>query len=484
MRNRFLHLALLLSVLAVGAGGTAGTGSGDSLAPSRVFVLAGDENMLGRGQPLTAGEPSDSRLFVLRNGAWEVAADPLGKPSSSKNGVGLGMTFGLRVLADEPSATVGLVMCAAAESRMRDWQSGKLLKTCIATARAASDHVDGVLFLQGRADARRQSDAQAWEKRFAAMLSGFRAQLGVAMPYVVGQLGAVGSRYSYAGLVRDEQTAAANDYPGVSLVPTLDLPVGPDGYTFTVDGYKTLGARFESAWHAASAVWHPPDEVFVLAGQSNMVGRGKPISAGTLESSPSLLNLRDGVWAFASDPLGPLSKKDSGVGPGMTFGLRVLQHRPDTSIGLVLCAVGGTSISDWQPGGSLYRTCVSEAQATGARIGGILFLQGEADSDTQDAASAWEGKFDQMLAAFRSDLGSDVPFVLGQIGAIENGGNQDYRYAPVVRAGQADAAATNPGVALATTDDLPLADDVHFTVDAYKTIGERFGDGWWSLAGP
>jgi Carbohydrate esterase, sialic acid-specific acetylesterase len=221
-----------------------------------------------------------------------------------------------------------------------------------------------------------------------------------------------------------------------------------------------------------------PDEVFILAGQSNMSGRGRPAKKGTCNTSPQLLEWVNGGWQVATDPLRGVDK-EKGVGPGMTFGLRVLQYRPNETVGLILCSVGGTSITQWLPSGSLYQTCVSEALATGRPLGGMLFLQGESDSHYPDEASTWKANFQQMLDAYRAQFGPQVPFLLGQIGAL------DGPAAAIVRQQQAEAAAENPRVALVVTDDLPMEPDhQHFPISSYKVIGERFGDAWWSLAGP
>ena len=477
MRSRFPLAVILVALLAAAVGQVARPSARGSTTPGKVFILAGDENMLGRGLPLSDGEPPDPRLLLWRQGSWQVADDPLGDPADSHNGVGSGMTFGLRVLADEPSSTVGLIMCATAGADLR-WQS-RHVKDCVKAVRAAGGNVAGVLFLEGRQEARNKKLAKLWAGKFGSVISTFRSQLGINMPYLIGELGDLqGSSYRWASTVRDQQNEAATR-PGVFLVPTLDLPIAADGTDFTVDGYKTLGARFEDAWHQASATWRPPDEVFVLAGQSNMLGRGKPISAGTQNNSPTILIRRGSIWQIGSDPLGPSNDRENAVGPGMTFALQVLHYQPGEVIGLIMCAVGGTSISQWRPTGSLYHNCVAPAETAGAPVAGILFLQGESDSGGSAEAAAWKGRFEEMLAGFRNDLGPDVPFVLGQIGHIEDAG---YRFAPEVRAAQADAAAENPGVALVTTSDLPM-NGVHFTVDSYKTIGQRFGDGWWQLAG-
>jgi hypothetical protein len=221
-----------------------------------------------------------------------------------------------------------------------------------------------------------------------------------------------------------------------------------------------------------------PDEVFVLAGQSNMLGRGFPLSDGAASDS-HLAVWRTKAWKVAADPLGDPKVTDNGVGPGMTFGLGALQHLQPETVGIVMCAVAGTTISKWQPGRSVYTDCVNQVHAAGGHIDGILFLQGESDATNQSDADNWGKRFKVVLNGFRADLGSDVPFVLGQIGTISASG---FKYQKTVRDQQAKAATGKPGLVMIMTKDLATGSDgLHFTVASYKTIGDRFATAWWQL---
>jgi hypothetical protein len=54
------------------------------------------------------------------------------------------------------------------------------------------------------------------------------------------------------------------------------------------------------------------------------------------------------------------NRKTCGVGPGLVFAKALLRTRSDVHrIALVPCAVGGTSIDEWQPTGALYQNMVS-----------------------------------------------------------------------------------------------------------------------------
>jgi hypothetical protein len=245
---------------------------------------------------------------------------------------------------------------------------------------------------------------------------------------------------------------------------------------WTKAGSASLIAALAVALPASSTA-EPPIQVFVLAGQSNMVGRAEPVSDGT-GPTPNLLQWNNGAWQPAADPLGPDSEPDSGVGPGMTFGIGVLAHEPPgTTVGLIMCARGSTSIGNWIPGSSVYSSCRKAVSAAGGQIAGIVFLQGEHEAANPNGGEQWAAGFAKSEPAFEHDFGP-TPFVLGQIGNLDP---ERSPYQQQVRDAQAAAATAHPEIALVTTTDLPV-EGVHFTVSAEKTLGTRFADAWYTLS--
>jgi hypothetical protein len=215
-----------------------------------------------------------------------------------------------------------------------------------------------------------------------------------------------------------------------------------------------------------------PFRVFVLAGQSNMVGRGEPVWNGT-GPVPGVVAWNGSAWVQGSDPLPALSDTVVGVGPGMTFGAEVLRYSPPgTVVGLIDCASGSTSIGDWQPDGVLYQRCVSAVHAAGGQVSGFLFLEGETEADDGDGGRGWTNGFANLERRVLSDFGS-IPILLGQIGTL---GKREL-YQQQIRDEQAGYAATHPEVELVTTTDLP-SNGSHYTIDGYKMLGLRFAWAW------
>lgn len=206
--------------------------------------------MSGRGFPVSAGAPSNPDLFVWRNDHWEVAADPLADPGNALNGIGPGMSFGLKAVKLLSPETVGLVQCAVRGTRVSKWEpSHTVYSNCIEQVRAASDHIAGIIFLQGESDAVHASDANKWAMRFSLALDGFRTDLGTDIPFVIGQIGKISaSGFGYQKTVRLQQQQAASAHPGLTMITTSDLRMGPDGLHFSISSYKTIGYRFAKAW--------------------------------------------------------------------------------------------------------------------------------------------------------------------------------------------------------------------------------------------
>ncbi len=94
---------------------------------------------------------------------------------------------------------------------------------------------------------------------------------------------------------------------------------------------------------AKSQVW-----VFLMAGQSNMAGRGLVEPQDTISHSRILTINKVGKLIVAKEPLHFYEPSLTGLDCGLSFGKALLSHIPDSvSILLIPTAVGGSSISQW-----------------------------------------------------------------------------------------------------------------------------------------
>jgi hypothetical protein len=223
-------------------------------------------------------------------------------------------------------------------------------------------------------------------------------------------------------------------------------------------------------------------ELFLLIGQSNMAGRGR-IEPQDKVPIPRvwMLNKQD-EWAPAVDPLHYDKPKIAGVGIGRSFAKAVADARPNVQIGLIPCAVGGTSIDQWKKGGKLYEEAMRRAKVAMKRgkIAAILWHQGESDSGTPEKRAAYAAKLEKLISNLREDLNApDAPFVLGQLGpfhAEKVPGSKDMD--DVLLA----FPKTHPNTACATSEGLTdVGDQTHFDAKSLREFGKRYAEKYLSL---
>lgn len=234
--------------------------------------------------------------------------------------------------------------------------------------------------------------------------------------------------------------------------------------------------------------------VFLLGGQSNMVGRGlKNQLPGSLQGAQSdvrlwyagdssaALNLPKNQWVS----LAPGSGKE--LGPEVTFGRRMADAFPEHKIALVKYAVDGTSLySGWNPNsvGPQYQAFLNTVNAALAnltqqghtyRVAGMLWLQGEEDSKYDYMANAYASNLADLIADVRFRFGEPkLPFLVGRVHPSTR------PYVNVVRAAQAQVADADAYADWVNLDDAPIngSDPIHFNTTGYMRIGEWYADAW------
>ncbi|GMH17802.1 hypothetical protein Nepgr_019643 [Nepenthes gracilis] len=238
--------------------------------------------------------------------------------------------------------------------------------------------------------------------------------------------------------------------------------------------------------------------IFILAGQSNMAGRGGVVrNARTgvaswdgvvpeiCRSNPAILRLNAELdWVEAEEPLGQDIDVHTtcGVGPGMAFANTLLQMDPGIGVvGLVPCAVGGTSITEWARGGSLYSRMVKRALASvqyGGRIQGVLWYQGESDTINREDADRYKGRLEKFFMELRDDLQSPALPII-QV-AIASGMGP---YVDTVRHAQLGIDLVN--VLTVDAKGLPFEPDMlHLSTPAEARLGEMLAHYFFQFLPP
>ena len=185
-----------------------------------------------------------------------------------------------------------------------------------------------------------------------------------------------------------------------------------------------------------------PIKVFVLAGQSNMVGWGD-----STKLPETMQRGHNRILMFENDkwqPLKPFVKAkpnqqkvgltEFAFGPEIGFAHELSKAWPDETIGIVKLAVGGTSILTWKPEwskddadrvgqgrlGSLFKKLIAKVkQAEKSRniqIVGFLWLQGGGDMKNVDVAKEYLKNLKSLVAGVRKSTSQpQLPVLCGSV---------------------------------------------------------------------
>jgi hypothetical protein len=181
-------------------------------------------------------------------------------------------------------------------------------------------------------------------------------------------------------------------------------------------------------------------DVFIVAGQSNTSGRGTNNQSYTGTAGWATLFGNDYVWKALADPYDSSSGQIDTVSSDDTAAGSWIPSLASQIVGygipcaFVPCALGNTSITQWQPGAShtdrstLYGSMVYRAQLMASKNGipckAILYFQGENDVSSGMAQNTYVGYFTTFAAAIATDLGIPIiPAKLPYLALYSSGAN-------------------------------------------------------------
>jgi hypothetical protein len=293
--------------------------------------------------------------------------------------------------------------------------------------------------------------------------------------------------------------------------------------------WRALGADGTAGWEAPAGGWHRVEvravsggktlaesavehvaigEVFVIAGQSNAGNHGRDKQT----TKTGLVSAFDGKnWQVANDPQPGATGNEGSFAP--VFG-DAMAEKFGLPVGIVACAVGGTSVREWLPRGAkfpnpptivanveevkdgqwqskggIYDAFVARMKGLGSgrSFRAVLWHQGESDANQADAARTLAGKLytrylEEVIRTTRADLGWDVPWFVAQASyhTPADPRSEDIR--------EAQAALWRAGVALEGPDTDKLKSEfrasngrgVHFNGAGLREHGRL----WFEKVGP
>ncbi|MCF8067731.1 MAG: sialate O-acetylesterase [Desulfobacterales bacterium] len=219
-----------------------------------VFLLIGQSNMEGMGNLDEVEMISHDNVFMLRNGKWIVAEEPIHNMRSNittKSGIGLGMSFAMEIAKNNPNKKIGLVPCDSGGSFLDKWERGSdLYNYALRMTKIAmkTGTLKGILWLQGEGDCTKEEWAKSYYQRFVGFIAAFKNDLGISStPILIGQLGDFlnnHQNYKFLSIVNKALKLASQSIPKCGYVSSTGLSDKGDSIHFNSNSLRTLGIRY------------------------------------------------------------------------------------------------------------------------------------------------------------------------------------------------------------------------------------------------
>ena len=266
-------------------------------------------------------------------------------------------------------------------------------------------------------------------------------------------------------------------------------------------------------------------DVYIMAGQSNMDGRGdvsdlseeqlaslqndtiiRYVNPGSEReravptSNPADLDVgSNGFTALVpggfSVDLSSTRQLSPTFGPELSFGASIAEATGSSNqIAIIKVSRGGTNFrNDWlvnpnvntvddEPEGFLYRALIEhvaaglaelEANGSTAIVRGVVWHQGESDSSDTNV-DLYAGRFSDFVVGVRGEFGADIPFVLGELSRDRSNSGPFNDNLPNVVSSQ-------PGLSFIGSEGVttpgstnPDGDTTHFDANGQLELGQRY----------
>lgn len=232
--------------------------------------------------------------------------------------------------------------------------------------------------------------------------------------------------------------------------------------------------------------------VFIMAGQSNMAGRGFVEPQDTIPNKRILTIDKSLNWIYAKEPLHFYEPSLTGLDCGMSFAKKILDSIPEGfSIAMIPCAVGGSSIEQWINNETFrgvklldnFKEKVNFAKDYG-KIKGIIWHQGESNAKSE-LIPKYSQRLDSLINRFRFVIKNDtLPIILGELGSYAQPIEKQMKWDSINTVIQ-NIAMKDANLALVKTGDLKnKGDNVHFDSESQRKLGERYSEKYFEITMP
>lgn len=236
-----------------------------------------------------------------------------------------------------------------------------------------------------------------------------------------------------------------------------------------------------------SGAQKPPINVFILSGQSNMVGLGIPGEL-PLDYATPLTNV---VIKAGGDPNKGWGDLKSGYGangtnfgPELVFGHDIYTNFHGEKVAIIKYSVGGKNLcANYRPPssggttGPLYEGLITFVKAAlnelnadyELKVCGLLWMQGESDALDIACATAYHTNLVNFIQDVRQNLGlGTLPVIIGMIDV-----QPVWKHSAMVRQADLDVAQTITNVSVFDTKGL-ATDGIHYTTAGQVSLGHLF----------
>jgi len=228
-----------------------------------------------------------------------------------------------------------------------------------------------------------------------------------------------------------------------------------------------------SGCHDESIKTKQPLPVYLLLGQSNMVGMRSDASKLPSElqkNQPNALFYKNNKWVS----IAPGVTEDKGFGPEISFSKKMSEHG---KIGIIKISAGNTTLeNEWNSdnNGELYLKTLSvirEAEKTQKiQIQGVLWMQGESDGSTKEKAEEYKHRLESLIVNLKKETSNqNLAFSVCRITSPID----QFPFTPIVR--KAQETVSIDGYSWFDCDSLSKGpDNLHYDTDGIVKLGELF----------
>ncbi len=216
-----------------------------------LYNLIGQSNMAGRGVIISAyASVSHPRVFMLnKSNQWVLAKHPLHFDKTSA-GVGLGLSFAIKMAEANPNITIGLIPSAVGGTAIADWEEGAFDSStgtypyddALYRAKYAMQYgvMKGTLWHQGESN--RGTTYTTWSDKLKILIASLRKEFNdPKMPFIFGEIGYYLSSYTNLNNLMPQIVA---DVPFTAFVSAVGLTHKGDNLHFDSPSLVTFGERY------------------------------------------------------------------------------------------------------------------------------------------------------------------------------------------------------------------------------------------------